>query len=100
MMAAPLLASTDPEATDPEDLRILMNPDVLAVDQDPLGVPAEVVDRGRRVWTLRRPLVDGRAAVSFTNVGRRTRSVERSLVDLGILGPGTRPRRVVGRGPG
>jgi hypothetical protein len=43
MMAAPLLIGTDLREATPETMEILLNEDAIAVDQDPLGVQAEVV---------------------------------------------------------
>jgi alpha-N-acetylgalactosaminidase len=51
ILAAPLLMSVDLRTIRPEFKAILLNPHVIAVDQDPLGI------QGRRVYkVLLRPL--------------------------------------------
>lgn len=85
MMAAPLLASHDLTDADPFDTALLTNPHVLAVNQDVLGRQARRVRSASGVWQLLKPLADGGVAVSFTNVGGRTRQVRTDLE--GLLGP-------------
>jgi alpha-galactosidase len=52
MLAAPLIAGNDLRSMTPETLNILTNRDVLAVDQDRLGVTAFVYSssQGMEVW--------------------------------------------------
>ena len=70
MWSAPLIAGNDPRTMDGADLasRILLNREIIAVDQDPLGRPATLVVRqgGWQVW--RKPLVGGRTAVAVVNL--------------------------------
>ena len=86
MMAAPLLASSDPAELSDLDRDILCNPEVLAIDQDPLGQQGRVVSRRRGVWILRKPLASGATALSFSNVSRRRARVRFSLASLGLAG--------------
>ena len=86
MLAAPLLASHDLAATERFDLDLLRNPEILAIDQDPLGQQARRRRSERGTWLLAKPLVDGRLALSMTNLGRRPRSVSLDLVALGLPG--------------
>jgi len=68
MMAAPLMAGNDLRDMREEIREILTNPEVIAVDQDPLGVQGRVsLDRGYglQVWT--KPLSDGGRAVAVLN---------------------------------
>jgi alpha-galactosidase len=68
VMAAPLMAGNDLRAMSEETKSILLNAEVIAVDQDPLGVQGRiVVDRGYggQVWV--KPLADGSRAVAFLN---------------------------------
>ncbi len=83
MLAAPLLASHDLAATEDFDLDLLRNPEILAIDQDALGQQARRRRSAPGTWLLAKPLVDGRLALSVTNLRRRPRSVE---LDLGSLG--------------
>ncbi len=94
MMAAPLLASNDPTTMSSTDRNILMNPELLAINQDELGIQARVVSRRRGVWVLRKPLAGGRQAISFSNTGgaisniggRKTRRKLR-LSSIGLTAP-------------
>jgi alpha-galactosidase len=67
ILAAPLLAGNDLTKMTRETLEILTNPEVIAVDQDPLGV------EGHRVWqegpleVWMKPLADGSKAVGLFN---------------------------------
>jgi alpha-galactosidase len=70
ILAAPLLAGNDLTKMTKDTLEILTNPEVIAVDQDRLGV------QGHRVWqegpleVWMKPLVDGSTAVGLFNRGR------------------------------
>lgn len=64
MFAAPLIAGNDPSRMSPADHDLLTNPEVLAVDQDPLGHAAHRVTGGdHQVWT--RPLQQGTAVALY-----------------------------------
>jgi alpha-galactosidase len=67
MMAAPLIAGNDVSRMRPEIAAILLNREIIAVDQDPLGVAALIYrdDDGPQVWA--RPLADGSHAVALFN---------------------------------
>lgn len=68
IMAAPLMAGNDLRAMTEETRTILLNKEVIAVDQDPLGVQGRVVIErgyGGQVWM--KPLADGSKAVAFVN---------------------------------
>jgi alpha-galactosidase len=68
IMAAPLLAGNDLRAMTDETKSILLNKEVIAVDQDPLGAQGRVVIErgyGGQVWM--KPLADGSTAVAFVN---------------------------------
>jgi alpha-galactosidase len=68
MMAAPLIAGNDLAEMTDSTRAILLNGEVIAIDQDPLGRPALIVrdDGGPQVWS--RPLADPRArAVALFN---------------------------------
>lgn len=86
MMAAPLLASSDPAELSDIDRDILLNPEVLAIDQDPLGQQGRVVSRRRGVWILRKPLASGATAISFSNVSPLRARLRFSLASLGLAG--------------
>jgi alpha-galactosidase len=69
MLASPLMAGNDVRAMTPEIREILTNPEVIAVDQDPLGrVGRKVRDDGdHEIW--RKELKDGDWAVALLNRG-------------------------------
>jgi alpha-galactosidase len=72
IMAAPLMAGNDLRAMSPETRTILLNKEVIAVDQDPLGAQGRVVIErgyGGQVWV--KPLADGSKAVAFVNYTER-----------------------------
>jgi alpha-galactosidase len=69
IMAAPLMAGNDLREMTPEIRDILTNADVIAVDQDPLGVQGKVVlDRGYGFQVWAKPLADGSVAVALLNL--------------------------------
>jgi len=69
--AAPLLMSNDLRALDPRDRALLQNAEVIAVDQDALGVMARLMtptDASLQVWA--RPVLPaGSCAVAAVNLG-------------------------------
>jgi hypothetical protein len=69
MMSAPLLIGTDLRKASADTLRILSNPAIIAVDQDRLGVQAQVLDNLGGRMVLSKPLVDGDRAVALYNPG-------------------------------
>ncbi len=91
LFAAPLMAGNDLEAMSPEVKGILTNAEVVAVDQDPLGMPGRKVwdDGPREVWM--RPLADGARAVILFNRGTETAPVAANWADIGLF-PGAKAR--------
>ena len=67
MLAAPLIAGNDVRAMTEATRGILTNPDVIAVDQDPMVARAVPSDRDPRV--LVKPLAGGDVAVALYNAG-------------------------------
>ncbi len=93
LLAAPLMAGNDLRTMTPATRDILMNAEVIAVDQDPLGKQgARVRDDGDlEVWS--RPLADGGRAVILYNRGREAASIKVSWPEIGYpaaLGAGVR----------
>ncbi len=68
LTASPLLAGNDIRSMSPVTKSILMNSEVIAVDQDPLGEQASPVKHGE-LETWIKPLADGGAAVGVVNLG-------------------------------
>ncbi len=85
LFAAPLMAGNDLEKMTPEVKAILTNAEVIAVDQDPLGMAGRKVwdDGAREVWM--RPLADGSRAVILFNRGSEPAPVAATWADLGLF---------------
>lgn len=67
MLAAPLMAGNDIRRMDPATLRILTNPEAIAIDQDPLGKQGyKLKDYGEQEVYVK-PLANGDTAVCFFN---------------------------------
>ncbi|GIH14340.1 glycoside hydrolase family 27 protein [Rugosimonospora africana] len=67
--AAPLIAGTDVVNLAPQDLAMYLNPEAVAIDQDPLGVQATVLSNADSHWVLVRPLANGDKSVVLFNAG-------------------------------
>jgi len=69
LMASPLHATNDLRTMDEVTRGILMNAEVIAVDQDPLGRQAvrAIKDRAMEVW--KKPLAEGHVALGLLNRG-------------------------------
>lgn len=91
IMAAPLIAGNDLRVMSDEIREILTNEEVIAVDQDPLGVQGRVVlDRGYGLQVWAKPLADGSVAVALFN--QRDAEMEGSISwhEIGLdAGPAT-----------
>ncbi|MGA1799786.1 alpha-galactosidase [Sphingomonas sp. 4RDLI-65] len=83
MMAAPLIAGNDVAKMDAKTRAILLNADVIAVDQDPLGMQGRRVrdDGDREVWA--RPLADGSRAVLLLNRGTAAAEIAVAWPEIG-----------------
>jgi alpha-galactosidase len=83
MSAAPLLAGNDIRNMTPVIKEILMNREVIAIDQDPLGKQATPTKTGDlETWV--KPLADGSVAIAVVNMGEieATASVKTSQLGL------------------
>ncbi len=84
LLAAPLLAGNDLPSMMEDTREILTNPEVIAVDQDPLGI------QGRRVWqegpleVWMKPLADGSKAVGLFNRSEGTLPISVLFSDIGV----------------
>jgi alpha-galactosidase len=86
MLAAPLIVGSDPRRLSQASIAILTHPDVIAIDQDPLGAQGRpVAHRGAgQVWARR--LAEGEVAVALLNRGRRPLRIETSAQAIGLAG--------------
>jgi alpha-galactosidase len=83
------MAGNDLAAMTPQVREILTNPEVIAVDQDPLGMQGRKVrdDGAREVWV--KPLADGSKAVILLNRGTEESAFSARWEDIG-LAPGAK----------
>jgi alpha-galactosidase len=86
LLAAPLLIGCDLEQLDDFTLALLTNPEVLDVDQDPLGRAARRVTAEGEAEVWARPLQDGSLAVGLFNRGRAEGDVRVLWESLGLRG--------------
>lgn len=86
MLAAPLMAGNDVRDMSPATKSILLNKEVIAIDQDPLGKAATrvAVDGDTEVWA--RPLQDGGYAVALFNRGKEPTLIRARFSDFAASG--------------
>ena len=85
LTAAPLLAGNDIRSMSDETKSILLNKEVIAVDQDPLGKQASPKKDGDlETWV--KPLKDGGVAVGVVNYGGSPANATIKAADLGLKG--------------
>lgn len=87
ILASPLLAANDVTTMDDLTKSILLNKDVIAVNQDPLGVPGWRVKKLDQIEVWKRPLKGGDIAVVFVNLDEVPRDIDVSWSQLNIDGP-------------
>src|SRR5699024_5628271 len=86
LMAAPLLVTCDIRNIDDSNRRILLNKDIIAIDQDPLGKQA-VRKVNNKTWNVFvKPLSNGDYAVGILNVTDQPLKFKMNLSDLGLSG--------------
>jgi alpha-galactosidase len=86
-MAAPLLIGTDLRKATPQTMSILLNKDVIAVDQDPLGVQGRVVQTDGQHLVFAKPLANGDVAVALFNEGDTAATISTSANQVGLGKP-------------
>jgi alpha-galactosidase len=84
IMAAPLLIGTDLRTIKPDALQILLNKDVIAIDQDPLGVQGRQVRDADGIHVIVKPLKDGSRAVVVFNENDAARPVAVAASEIGL----------------
>lgn len=84
LLAAPLLAGNDLRSMNQATRAILMNKEVIAVNQDPLGKPAHRVMKDGPLEAWVRPLKDGSCAAGLFNLGTEPAKVKLKLSDAGV----------------
>ncbi len=87
LMAAPLIYSGDMRQLDAFTLNVLCNPEVIAVDQDPLGLCARHVPLEDECFALVKDLDDGSVAIGLFQPGEFDVSLSVAWSRLGLHGP-------------
>ena len=84
IVAAPLILGSDPRELSAATVRMLTNPRVIEVDQDPVGIQGRPIGgRGSgQVWS--RPLVGDARAVALLNRGSTPLRITTSAAKLGL----------------
>jgi len=84
LQSAPLILGCEFAKMDQHTLDMLANPEVIDIDQDPLGIQAKPISRadGAEVWV--KPCWDGTYAVGLFNRSLQRKEVTVNFSDLGI----------------
>ena len=83
LFSAPLLAGTDIANMSKETREILLNKDVIAIDQDPLGQQGQRVKKEGNLEVWSKQLADGSRALVLLNRGATPASIEADWTDIG-----------------
>jgi alpha-galactosidase len=84
MVAAPLILGSDPRTLSPATIAMLANGQVVAVDQDPLGIQGTAIARhgDAQVWV--KPLRGGSRAVALLNRGPAPLTISTDARAIGL----------------
>ncbi len=87
MLAAPLMAGNDLINMSEETISILTNPDLIAIDQDELGIQGKRINKmdGVEVWS--KPLKNGTIAVALFNREKKIKQISFDWNDLNLNKP-------------
>jgi alpha-galactosidase len=86
LMASPLFFSGDVNTLDAFTLNVLCNPEIIEVDQDPLGQCAEVVKLSEKTFLMVKKLEDGSKAVGLFNRDTEDVKITAKWSDIGVTG--------------
>ncbi len=86
LMASPLFYSGDMSRLDEFTLNVLCNPEVIEVNQDPLGKCADVVRLNEDSFAMIKELEDGSKAIGLFNQGETPATVAANWSQLGLNG--------------
>jgi alpha-galactosidase len=84
IVAAPLILGSDPRALSASTIAMLKNPEVIAVDQDRLGIQGTMIKQegAGQVWS--KPLAGGAVAVALLNRGSAPLRIATTASRLGL----------------
>jgi alpha-galactosidase len=85
MACSPLMIGCDVRTMDTETASLLTNREVLAVNQDALGIPAGRVKQTGPLEVWRKPLADGSVAVALINRGSTGTEISMKAADIGLM---------------
>jgi alpha-galactosidase len=83
ILAAPLMAGNDIRNMSPETAAILTSKEVIAVDQDPLGMQGRRVKREGDLEVWAKQMADGSRAVALLNRGKTESKISVTWSDIG-----------------
>ncbi len=86
LSAAPLFYSGDMRRLDPFTIGILTAPEVIEIDQDPLGRAGRVVKLGEETFLMVKELEGGAVAVGLGNLGEVAARISVPWRELGLRG--------------
>ena len=87
LLAAPLFASADITKLTADQLSVLINREVIAVDQDPMGVQGRRISQVGPVQVWAKPLSGGRTAVGLINSGESPLPASVAFNQIGFSHP-------------
>ena len=83
IFSAPLLAGNDLEHMTPEVREILLNKDVIAIDQDPMGIQGHRVQKNGDLEVWSKQLADGGRAVALVNRAAKASTISADWHNIG-----------------
>lgn len=86
LMAAPLFFSSRIDKMDAFTLNLLTNPEIIAINQDPLGQCGKVIMQGNNQFLMVKDLYDGSKAVGFFNREKKPVTMTASWEQIGVTG--------------
>ena len=84
LMAAPLFYSGDMTHLDEFTLNVLCNPELIAVNQDPLGQCGRIMEVGGETFLMVKELADGTHAIGLFNQGEFATKLTADWASLGL----------------
>ena len=84
IMAAPLLIGADLRKVSGEHFDVLRNKEIIAVDQDKLGVQGKVITQKDGHWVFVKPLANGDKAVALFNESEVNATISTSAREVGL----------------
>ncbi len=86
LLSSPLAMTNDVRCLTPEDRRILLNKEVIAINQDTLSSPAQRVAMTESLQTYLRQLSGNRWAVAWLNTSDKPINLTQQFAQLGLNG--------------